>query len=602
MRKTILRNCGVFGIALLLTCVALPLPVNNAEKSENVVLEMADVEFDTNNNLDDVSQIIESLFIDWDSKEVSESSEIASEPLHDKVSSKDERVVDTCLALWFFYDASCGYCDLQVPVIDEVERVYAGRVVVTRINIDADRELAEVYDISLTPTILIDFSSNTIGILSDRLVGYRDLEMLMDIIDAKLGIQKIIEEPSEPSNTKEYIAPRLSESTFEDNVADSDVSVTSDFVDISVAEAWEMIAMKSGELDSPVIIDVRTYDEYVAGYIEGALLISLAELQGNIGSRAASLEDSLSCIVYSDTGGRSYEACRILVDYGFSHVYNMIGGLDAWIAAGYDVATFEDLALDVFTIDNKTTLLEPVEEAGCSDTTFPSDTNLSSYPTPITTGTTGGPCTENGCGPGSWKLNIMEAGAVAAALAAMFGFAGIAALFAFVSIYAAVFDDNCVLHDYCYCAGESTYCYSRKDCDVHMRDRNYQTCEDVFLTPIDEGLCKTAADIFYEGTRSSGGEESWAERKDICYDYLDWETTKGPEYACPGILYTVYADSSYTGCPRRGTSAFPFQDLNDAIDTVEWGGTLRLTGDFPGSYIIDKHVTLVADSGSVVIG
>jgi rhodanese-related sulfurtransferase len=64
-------------------------------------------------------------------------------------------------------------------------------------------------------------------------------------------------------------------------------------------------------------------------------------------------------IVYCKAGTRSAPACEILVEHGFTQVYNMIGGITAWMEAGYPIYTPYHHA-QVNINDNQTTVnIEP---------------------------------------------------------------------------------------------------------------------------------------------------------------------------------------------------------------------------------------------------
>lgn len=84
----------------------------------------------------------------------------------------------------------------------------------------------------------------------------------------------------------------------------------------------------------PVLVDVRTPDEYARGHVAGAKLIPVSELQ----ARLAELESFKDKPVYliCQSGGRSAAAGKILAEKGFTAV-NVAGGTGAWIAAGYPV-------------------------------------------------------------------------------------------------------------------------------------------------------------------------------------------------------------------------------------------------------------------------
>jgi hydroxyacylglutathione hydrolase len=78
------------------------------------------------------------------------------------------------------------------------------------------------------------------------------------------------------------------------------------------------------------VLDVREATERDGEMIEGSQWIPLGKLK----SRAAELDNQLPLIVYCRTGYRSSIATSILRHAGFRKVANVIGGLDAWKAAG----------------------------------------------------------------------------------------------------------------------------------------------------------------------------------------------------------------------------------------------------------------------------
>jgi rhodanese-related sulfurtransferase len=101
------------------------------------------------------------------------------------------------------------------------------------------------------------------------------------------------------------------------------------YENISPENAKEMI--DSG--NEIIVLDIRTPAEYQSGHIIGALLYPLQELE----EKTPDLDKSTDIIVYCGTGARSENASKILLDNGFSRVYDLVGGLDAWKKAGFQV-------------------------------------------------------------------------------------------------------------------------------------------------------------------------------------------------------------------------------------------------------------------------
>ena len=66
--------------------------------------------------------------------------------------------------------------------------------------------------------------------------------------------------------------------------------------------------------------------EYEIARIDGAKLIPL----GEIGDRVDELQRGEPIVVHCHSGQRSAQAVRLLQQQGFSNVYNLDGGIDAW--------------------------------------------------------------------------------------------------------------------------------------------------------------------------------------------------------------------------------------------------------------------------------
>lgn len=88
-----------------------------------------------------------------------------------------------------------------------------------------------------------------------------------------------------------------------------------------------------GAYPNLVILDVRTKDEFDTGHIQNALLIPYTEVEQRISELEAYKDHEI--IVYCLKGGRSAIASGLLDGYGFTKVYNMLGGIEAWTGEGY---------------------------------------------------------------------------------------------------------------------------------------------------------------------------------------------------------------------------------------------------------------------------
>lgn len=80
------------------------------------------------------------------------------------------------------------------------------------------------------------------------------------------------------------------------------------------------------------VIDVRTPAEFAAGHLDGAVNI---DVQGaDFDAQIAALPKDGTYAVYCHSGRRSADATSKMADAGFTEVYNLDGGVQAWAAAG----------------------------------------------------------------------------------------------------------------------------------------------------------------------------------------------------------------------------------------------------------------------------
>ena len=82
-----------------------------------------------------------------------------------------------------------------------------------------------------------------------------------------------------------------------------------------------------------VVIDVRERYEYDEGHISDVTLIPL----GSIPNRLDEIPTDKEVIFVCRFGNRSTQATQFLQQQGFENIHNMLGGMNAWQKAGYDV-------------------------------------------------------------------------------------------------------------------------------------------------------------------------------------------------------------------------------------------------------------------------
>ncbi len=89
------------------------------------------------------------------------------------------------------------------------------------------------------------------------------------------------------------------------------------------------------EENTPLILDVRTPQEYKAGHIENAVLLPVQLLQSNL-KKLGDYKDK-PILIYCATGNRSTVASKILIDTGFKQILNLKKGIEEWHKKGFSV-------------------------------------------------------------------------------------------------------------------------------------------------------------------------------------------------------------------------------------------------------------------------
>lgn len=82
-----------------------------------------------------------------------------SEIRHPNKEELNEILKNNALVLVDFYASWCMPCKMLSPIIEEIAKEYEGKVVVCKIDIDENEELANEYNIMSVPTVII-FKNN----------------------------------------------------------------------------------------------------------------------------------------------------------------------------------------------------------------------------------------------------------------------------------------------------------------------------------------------------------------------------------------------------------------------------------------------------------
>ena len=76
--------------------------------------------------------------------------------------------------------------------------------------------------------------------------------------------------------------------------------------------------------NNAVVIDVRTAEEYNTGHVKESINIPVDNIL------SLDFDKDTTIIVYCATGIRSANAAKMLIDAGYTNVYNLDGGLINW--------------------------------------------------------------------------------------------------------------------------------------------------------------------------------------------------------------------------------------------------------------------------------
>lgn len=99
----------------------------------------------------------------------------------------------------------------------------------------------------------------------------------------------------------------------------------------------EVLATQIESEQAPLIVDVRSPEEFAAGHIPGAINLPYREVPFRL-HELADFEHS-EIILYCEVGGRASIAGAALEQTGFDHISMLAGHLEAWHQVGLPIDT-----------------------------------------------------------------------------------------------------------------------------------------------------------------------------------------------------------------------------------------------------------------------
>jgi rhodanese-related sulfurtransferase len=151
-------------------------------------------------------------------------------------------------------------------------------------------------------------------------MGYSNVRNLIGGIKAWVAADLPIE--GAPQEAEAAEADFDAEAYFSDYIAE----LPGSFNAVRVPDLEEQVASDN----PPLLLDVRTVDEYTEAHIEGAINIPLNELTQNL---ALLPDQDANIVVYCGSGHRSALAMEALNLLGYSNTTSLLGGVRAWLTA-----------------------------------------------------------------------------------------------------------------------------------------------------------------------------------------------------------------------------------------------------------------------------
>jgi rhodanese-related sulfurtransferase len=83
------------------------------------------------------------------------------------------------------------------------------------------------------------------------------------------------------------------------------------------------------QYQAPIILDVRTADEFAESHIPNAQLLDINDPPAFV-SGLNEMDTSKAYFVYCRSGARSARACQVMQQMGFKTTFNLLGGIMEW--------------------------------------------------------------------------------------------------------------------------------------------------------------------------------------------------------------------------------------------------------------------------------
>lgn len=85
-----------------------------------------------------------------------------------------------------FYAQWCGPCKMAAPIIDKLAKEYQDKMIIAKLNVDENNEIAAQYGVMSIPTVIIFQNGEEV----DRQIGFPGEDGYRQLIEKNLGAVK----------------------------------------------------------------------------------------------------------------------------------------------------------------------------------------------------------------------------------------------------------------------------------------------------------------------------------------------------------------------------------------------------------------------------
>ena len=96
-----------------------------------------------------------------------------------------------------------------------------------------------------------------------------------------------------------------------------------EYYDVNIEE------LKEKQVKGAIIVDVRSSQEYLEGHLKGSINIPYYEINKNVNNILK--DKNKEIVLYCQSGERSLQAYKKLINLQYKNVYNLYRGIDNWL-------------------------------------------------------------------------------------------------------------------------------------------------------------------------------------------------------------------------------------------------------------------------------